>query len=81
MACRKERVEKAMFAFCPNCEKETQQKFISEDETINIQGEIIPIHLEYYLCEECGEDFEIPRPDYDPLEAAYDEFRKKKGLL
>lgn len=52
-----------MNAFCPNCEKETEQKFVDKVEEINIRGELIPIHMEYYQCEECGEEFENPRPN------------------
>ncbi len=69
-----------MNAFCPNCEKETKQEFVDRVEEIDIRGEMIPIHLEYYHCEECGEDFEIPRLDYDPLDAAYREYRIRKGM-
>jgi len=69
-----------MNAFCPNCEKDTEQKFVEKVEEIDIRGETIPLHMEYYHCEECGEDFEIPRPDYDPLDAAYREYRIRKGM-
>lgn len=69
-----------MNAFCPNCEKETKQRFIDKIEQIDIRGEMIPIHLEYYQCEECGEDYENPRPDYAPLDAAYREYRHRKGM-
>lgn len=78
---RKEQEAKAMNAFCPNCEKETKQVLIDKVEEINIRGEVVPIHLEYYQCEECGEDFEIPRPGYDPVDAAYHEYRKIKGMV
>jgi putative zinc finger/helix-turn-helix YgiT family protein len=81
IAMRKENEAKAMNAFCPNCEKETEQKFVDKVEEINIRGEIIPIHMEYYLCKECGEDFEIPHPEYDPLDAAYREYRNRKGMV
>ena len=67
--------------FCPNCEKETRQEFIRKTEEIDIRGEKVPVELEYYFCEECREEYEIPRPDYDPLENAYREFRKRKGLV
>lgn len=70
-----------MNAFCPNCEKDTRQKFIEKTEEMNIRGEMIPVHLEYYLCEECGMDFEIPHPDYDPLDAAYREYRNRKRMI
>lgn len=69
-----------MNSFCPNCEKETKQKFIDKIEEIDIRGVMLPIHMEFHQCEECGEDFEIPRPDYDPLDAAYREFRNQKGM-
>lgn len=70
-----------MNAFCPNCEKETEQRLMDRTEEINIRGEMIPIHLEYSHCEECGSDFEIPKPDYDPLDAAYREYRNRKRLV
>lgn len=78
---KKEQEAKAMNAFCPNCEKETPQVLIDRVEEINIRGEMMPIHMEYYQCEECGEDFEIPRPGYDPVDAAYREYRKIKGMI
>lgn len=70
-----------MHAFCPNCELETEQRYIDKVEEINIRGETIPIHLKYYQCEVCGEDYELPRADYDPVEEAYREFRDRKGLV
>jgi len=69
-----------MNAFCPNCEKETEQSFVDRIEDIDVRGETIPMRLEYYHCEACGEDFEIPRADYDPLDAAYREYRHRKGM-
>jgi putative zinc finger/helix-turn-helix YgiT family protein len=77
---KKEQEAKVMNAFCPNCEKDTEQKFSDRIEEINIRGGMIPIHMEYSQCLECGEDFEIARPDYDPLDAAYREFRNRKGM-
>ncbi|MBN2258590.1 MAG: DUF4065 domain-containing protein [Anaerolineaceae bacterium] len=70
-----------MYAFCPNCEKETQQEFIDRIDQISIRGENMPIHLEYYHCNECGNDFEIPRTDYDPLDSVYRDYRSKKGMI
>jgi len=70
-----------MNAFCPNCEKVTSQRLINKIEEIDIRGELVPIHLHYYQCEECGEGYEKSRPDYDPLDAAYREYRSKKGLV
>lgn len=70
-----------MNVFCPNCELETEQRYIDKVEEINIRGEMISIHLKYYQCEVCGEDYELPRADYDPLDEAYREFRIRKGYI
>jgi hypothetical protein len=48
--------------------KKKPTEFIDKIEEIDIRGND-PCNMEYYQCEECGEDFEIPRPDYDPLDA------------
>ncbi len=67
--------------FCPNCEKDTEQETINKVSEINVRGELIKIDLNYYLCKECGEDYEIPHPDYDPVNLAFREFRRRKGML
>ena len=70
-----------MNAFCPNCEKETQQIHVKRTENVNVRGELIPVEFEYFQCDECNESHEIQRSDYDPLEAAYREYRERRGLL
>lgn len=69
-----------MKAFCPNCEKETEQNPVSKWEDLEIRGEAIPTLMTFQHCEECGEDFEIPGSAEDPLEAAFREYRKRKGM-
>ena len=61
--------------------KKPNRNSINKIETFNIRGESIPIQVEYYHCQECGEDFDIPRQDYDPLDQAYREYRQCKGML
>lgn len=70
-----------MKAVCPNCQGENVQSQINTTEEISIRGEMIPIEVHYLHCEECGEDYEIPDPDYDPLEEAYREYRSRKGMV
>ena len=70
-----------MKAFCPNCEKETQQILVKRTENVNVRGELIPVEFEYFHCDECNESYEIQLPDYDPLVAAYREYRERRGLL
>ena len=70
-----------MKAFCPNCEKETKRRSIETIVDIKVRGENIQVHDKYYQCEECGEEYEIPSLDYDPLDEAYRIYRSRKGLL
>jgi len=70
-----------MKAFCPNCEAETGQSFVEKIEQFNIRGESIPVQLSFYHCQECGADFEIPNPNYDPVDEAYREYRRSKQMV
>lgn len=70
-----------MNGFCPNCEKESSLSLILTTEDFNIRGEAIPVEVEYYKCQECGEEFDISKSDNDPYEVAYREYRRRKGLL
>lgn len=70
-----------MNGFCPNCLRDTTILPIKKEVELDIRGEKIPVEVEYFQCEECGEDFEIPRPDYDPLAIAYAEYRRRKNLV
>ena len=66
-----------MRAFCPNCEDITEQEFIQSEEYILVDNELISVHLRYYVCLECGEDYEIPSADYDPLAELYEKLGLK----
>jgi len=70
-----------MNGFCPDCEKESSLSLIQTTEDFNIRGEAIPVEVVYYKCQECGEEFDISKPDNDPYEVAYREYRRRKGLL
>jgi len=54
---------------------------MKKTEELNIRGEIIPVEVEFFLCKECGEEFEKVKPDNDPLEVAYKEYRRRKGMV
>src|SRR4030066_632258 len=70
-----------MNGFCPNCEKESSLILVRKTEEFNVRGVAIPVEVEYYQCQECGEEFEIPKSDYDPYEIAYREYRNRKGMV
>ena len=68
------------FGFCPQCEKETNQvHLIDEPEQIVLGDVTVTINSNYYHCEECGEDYDIPSDGYDPLALAYDEYERITG--
>lgn len=70
-----------MKGFCPSCEKESELTRIQRVENINVKGEIIPVEVDFFVCAECGEEFDNPDPAYDPLRIAYQEFRRRKGMV
>jgi putative zinc finger/helix-turn-helix YgiT family protein len=71
----------AMNSFCPNCEKESPLEIVRKVEEFNVRGEVIVVEVEYYQCQECGEEFENSKSAIDPYEIAYREYRARKGLL
>jgi len=70
-----------MKGICPNCEKETELKFVTAIEEIIVRGEAITTNVEYLKCEECGSEFRDPSSQKDPLETAYREYRQRHGML
>jgi putative zinc finger/helix-turn-helix YgiT family protein len=73
--------EDKMKGFCPACEKESELTRVRRVEDLHVKGEIIPVEIDYFVCAECGAEFDNPAPDYDPLAAAYQEYRRRKGML
>src|SRR3990167_669258 len=70
-----------MKGICPNCEKETEIELVKTKEEIQVRGEIIEVEVEYYKCLGCGEEFDDPRSNDDPLDKAYREYRRRHGML
>ena len=66
---------------CPHCEKETELAVVRALQKINVQGEEIPVDVEYFRCETCNQEFDDPQSEQDPLEIAYREYRKRHGML
>lgn len=70
-----------MKGICPHCEKETELEKIRTEEEIKVRGEKIKVPLEYYKCKTCGNEFDDPRSDDDPLDKAYREYRRRHGMM
>ena len=65
---------------CPNCIKITELESIKGEEIIDIRGESIKVEVLYLRCCECGEEFDDPKSDDDPLERAFSEYRRQHGI-
>jgi len=70
-----------MKGICPNCEKERELELIHGFEDIQVRGEKITVEEEYFKCLSCGEEFEDPRSEDDPLDKAYREYRSRHGMI
>jgi putative zinc finger/helix-turn-helix YgiT family protein len=70
-----------MKSICPNCEKETELELIQKVEDIKVRGEVIKVEVKYYKCKNCGEEFDDPHSDEDPLDKAYREYRRRHGMM
>jgi len=70
-----------MKGICPKCEKETDIELVRKIEEIKVRGESIEVETEFYKCLVCGEEFEDPRSDDDPLDKAYREYRRRHGMV
>lgn len=64
---------------CFECDSDMIQ--VRRVEPVDIRGERIDVEFEYLRCPNCGEEYEVQRPDYDPLAQAYRIYRTRKGLL
>jgi putative zinc finger/helix-turn-helix YgiT family protein len=70
-----------MKGICPNCEKETELELIQSVQEIKVRGELIEVEVKYYKCKSCGEEFDDPHSDQDPLDKAYREYRRRHRML
>lgn len=70
-----------MKGICPNCEKETTLELVRGKEAIEVRGEPIDVHVEYFRCTECGIEFRDPNSAEDPLDDAYRQYRQRHNML
>lgn len=66
---------------CTNCEKEADFELVSKEETIMVRNEPIVVETQYYKCRQCGDEVLDPASGIDPFTMAYDECRRRHGLL
>lgn len=64
---------------CPHCHTSGVCDIIRRAVTVEFQGKDYPAFEEFARCGACGEDFDILGLQ-DPLQFAYDAFRKERGF-
>lgn len=69
-----------MKGICPVCEEKTDLETVRGMEDIEVRGELIKVEVAYNKCKKCGEEFEDPHSEEDPLEKAYREYRRRHGM-
>lgn len=67
--------------YCEVCGKETDTKIIASGETYNVCGESIEVNARVLVCAVCGEAFYCEEFDNATLVCAYNEYRRRHGLL
>lgn len=67
--------------YCAHCNKMTDGKIISKEESFNVKGDDIKIIASVMVCKECNEDVFVEELDENNLEVAYMEYRKIHKLL
>lgn len=66
---------------CPVCGIATKWEKIKSQEDFEIRGEIIPVNIEISRCTECNTELENLHSEKDPYILAYEEYRRRKGLV
>jgi putative zinc finger/helix-turn-helix YgiT family protein len=68
-------------AYCPCCLKEVTYTTKEVLEKASVRKEEIESNMTHCFCEECHHEIEVPEVTDHNLLLAFDEYKKKKGLL
>ncbi len=69
-----------MKGICPFCEEERVLEHSTVPENIKVRGELIEVESQHLKCLSCGNSFDDPQSEFDPLVLAYREYRKRHGM-
>ncbi|HAF61685.1 MAG TPA: hypothetical protein DCK95_05110 [Anaerolineaceae bacterium] len=66
---------------CPVCGKTEEWEQVTTRENFEVRGENIPVEFSILRCPQCQTEFDNLGSDIDPYALAYEEYRKRKGMV
>ena len=70
-----------MKRLCPECGEISEWEEITRTEVFQVRGEEIEVPLNIERCPKCGTEFENLNNVSDPYQLAYNEYRRRKGMV
>lgn len=70
-----------MKRYCPACGKESEWMIVDHPVELSVRGEKITVGAEFLRCPECGAEYEDLNSEIDPYVLAYNEYRRRKGMV
>ena len=70
-----------MTVYCPHCDDDQTMHRELRMETFEVRGEPIEVRSEVLVCDYCGNTVSDPDLDEQTLKQAYNEYRRRHGLL
>jgi putative zinc finger/helix-turn-helix YgiT family protein len=70
-----------MKKICPYCEAQREIEIVEKIEKVTVRGESIEVPAGHYRCKTCKGDFEDPKDGFNFLEKAYEEYRRRRGMI
>lgn len=70
-----------MKRICPHCEEQREIEIVDTIEKVDVRGESIEVPASHYRCKTCKGDFEDPKDGFNFIEKAYEEYRRRRGMV
>ena len=70
-----------MKRICPHCEEQREIEIVETDRKSGCPGRVHRGPASHYRCKTCKGDFEDPKGGFSFLEKAYEEYRRRHGMV